>query len=304
MGLYQFRFDPELLSTFLAVAEARRISAAAKNLNLSQPSVTAHIHALESALETQLFIRSVKGVELTSAGTQLYDKARFILEYINETAQKFQAEQEPKGRLTIAASTTIADHILPSLLAEFKRRYQKVSITLLVKNTEEVLTLVREGSVPLGLVEGHARAASVRLETFLEDELVLVAPPVWASSIRKISDAFRYPFLTREAGSGTRAVIERELKKNRISTKDFKEVLEFGSSTAIKNAVAAELGVSFLSEASLKTELALGRVAVVPLSDLKISRAFRWALPAGTLSGTAGEFYKFAAGLRSFYSRA
>ncbi|WP_295900162.1 LysR family transcriptional regulator [uncultured Bdellovibrio sp.] len=299
MNNYDFRFNPELLSTFLAVAEAGRVSAAAKSLHISQPSVTSHIRQLEEALGVQLFKRSVKGVELTAKGQKFHDKAKQIFSLINNAVHDIEGGHEPKGKLMIAASTTIADYVLPSLLSDFKKRYPLVQVSLKVQNTEEVLDLVREEHAPLGLVEGHARAASVHLEPFLEDELVLVVPSAWVASIRKTSDILNYPLLMREPGSGTRSIIEREFKKRNISIKNFKEVIEMGSAGAIKSAVAAELGVSFLSRISVQNEMALGKITTVPLPDLKMIRMFRWALPSGGLSPSAQEFYRFASGLQT-----
>src|SRR5262245_38854005 len=114
------RLDPSLLPTFLAVVDAGRISAAAKVLHLSQPAVTAQIRRLEEALGTTLFVRSVHGVVPTLAGDRLAGHARSIARQLDDAAASVAACDEPIGELVLAASTTIAGYVLPSVLAGFR----------------------------------------------------------------------------------------------------------------------------------------------------------------------------------------
>lgn len=292
--MYSFPFDPELLTTFLTVADTGSVSSAARALSISQPSVTAHLQKLEEDLKAPLFRRSVSGMSLTPQGQKLIEHAKAILSLAEKAALDVAGAKTARGTLRIAASTTTATYILPPLLTEFHRRFPEIGIELNVINTDQVLKKIREGKSSLGLVEGHSRAPSITLEAFVEDELVLVASPQLASTIRKSTDFKRQNLLMREPGSGTRAVIERALKKNGIGLKDFKEVLEIGSPEAIKSAASHGLGISFLSKSSLQNEIALGKLIQIPLSDLRITRTFHWALPSGGLSGVAEEFYKFA----------
>src|SRR5262245_25872683 len=112
--------DPALLSTFLEVIDSGRISAAAKSLHLSQPAITAQVRRLEESLGTALFIRSAQGVPPTDAGRRLVRYARSVREVIDEAMADLATEPELAGSLAVAASTTIAAHILPPLLAGFR----------------------------------------------------------------------------------------------------------------------------------------------------------------------------------------
>ena len=294
MNSYRLSFDPDLLTTFLAVVDAGRISAAAHMVHLSQPAVTARIGNLEKALGVQLLIRSVGGVKLTAAGQKFYDQAKKIYGLLDEAAFDAGRAKAPRGRLVIAASTTIADHLLPQLMFEFKRRCGELSLILNVANTEEVLRQVSKGNVPFGMVEGHARAASLRLEPFIEDEIVLVGPPSIVGVPRHAVDVLKRPLIGREMGSGTRAVVERALRKTGVWSKNFSYAAELGSTEAIKSAVGVGLGLAFVSSCAIKNELALRKLIVIPLVDLKIMRLFYWVLPSGSLTGLASEFYRFA----------
>jgi DNA-binding transcriptional LysR family regulator len=287
--------EPTLLTTFLAVLDAGRISAAAQALHLSQPAVTAQVRRLEGALGRMLFLRSVHGVTPTAAGLRLASHARTVRKLLDDAALDVADVGTEQQALHIAASTTIAAHVLPQLLAEFRTRHGNVSLHVEIGNTSEVVTAVREGRSPLGLVEGHARAMGVRLEPFLDDELVPIVARDSSMNVRQLGDLADVPLLWREAGSGTRAVVERALQKAGVRRKRVRALdVVLGSTEAIVSGASAGLGVAFVSRMSVRMALAAGAVRIVPGLGLDLRRTFRWALPAGSLSGTAAQFHAFA----------
>jgi DNA-binding transcriptional LysR family regulator len=288
-------FDPALLLTFLAVIDAGRISAAAKAVRLSQPAVTAQVRKLEAALGVALFVRSSRGVAATDAGLRLAEYARSIRRLWEQAASEVSTTNEQKGPLVISASTTIAAHLLPPLLAGFRAVHRTAPLRVYVDNTDGVVEAVRTGRVPLGLVEGHARALGVRLEPFVDDEIVPIVGRAAPFVVRRSRDLETVPLLWREAGSGTRAVVERALSRARIRRRGVRELdLELGSTEAVVGAAAAGLGVAFVSRWSVRAHLTAGLVRVVPGLDLVVRRTFSWALPAGALGGMARTFYEFA----------
>lgn len=291
---YLTKFDPGLISTFLTVADAGKISQAAKVLHLSQPAVTAQMRKLEATLGARLFERSIGGVALTPEGRRFYDQARKVFALLDEIAREFSENSEIGGQLTVFASTTIASHVLPPILAQFRLRHPQVGIELCARNTEEVLRGVSAGEAPLGLVEGVARASRVRLEPFLDDELVLIASSRFSSSVSRLSDLARHPLLWREQGSGSRAVIERALRKSGWKRSQFDYSIRLGNTEAIKAGVMAGLGVAFVSRWSIQSELALGKLKVIPMADFRLVRKFHWVLPSGHLPKLVLEFYRFA----------
>jgi DNA-binding transcriptional LysR family regulator len=287
--------EPVLLTTFLAVLEAGRVSAAARVLHLSQPAVSAQVRRLEEAVGATLFVRSAHGVTPTESGLKLATSARVVRHTLEDAVSALSNAREERGELVIGASTTIAAHILPSLLARFRSRHRSVSLKVDVGNTEHVVAAVRAARVPRGLVEGHARAAGVRLEAFLDDEIVAVVGRDAPFALRSARDLVDTPVLWRERGSGTRAVLERALAKAGVKRGSIRALdVEFGSTEAIVGGAVAGLGVAFVSRVSVAAHLAAGLVRVVPGLDLAVRRTFYWALPSGALSGMAARFHALA----------
>lgn len=289
--------DPALLSTFLAVVHAGRISAAAKRIHLSQPAVTAQVRKLEDALGAALFIRSAHGVTPTAAALRLAGYAREVRRLLDQAAADVAGRDAEVGPLVVGASTTIAAHVLPPLLAQFRAVHPGIPIRVHVANTELVVEEVRAGRVPLGLVEGHARASGIRLEPFADDELVLITGRDAPFNVRRARDLEAVPLLWREAGSGTRAVVERALREAGVRRGRVRHLdVELGSTEAVIGAAAAGLGVAFVSRWSVRPHLMAGVVRVVAGLDLVIRRTFRWALAGGfaAAGGAAERFYAFA----------
>ena len=281
-------FDSRQLALFRTVVETGSLTAAARRVHVSQPAVTAAIQKLEGALGVTLLERSARGVTPTDAGRKLLGHARAIDALMSEALADVTERQEPLGPLVIGASTTIAAGLLPTLIARFRESEGDVGVRLVVGNTGEILDQVRSRELPLGLVEGPSRAPRIRLERFGDDTLL----PVVAASRERRVDLGSTPVLWREVGSGTRAVVEKALRKRgrRPQAMD----LELGSTSAIRRAVALGLGLGFLSRWSIDDALDAGRVRVAPLPDLAIERRFSWASASGELTGTAARFRAFA----------
>lgn len=284
--------DPNLFETFMTVANVGKVAQAAVQMNLSQPAVTAKVRKLEAQLGVILFKRSAHGVELTAKGQQFYDQIRLLWHDLDGAIQKL-SEQVPSGELTLGASTTIASDVLPEILSAFALRFEKIAIKLEVGNTEKILEDLRSGAVSVGLVEGLSKAPGIRLEPFVSDELVVVGAIKFKSQLKSITDLTKVPILWRESGSGTRAVIERALKKAGISKKQLSYQYEMASTNSIKSAACLGMGIAFLSRWSIQNEVSLGQLMVFSIPPLNIARSFHWALPGGGL-GSANLFYEFA----------
>ncbi|HEX9081390.1 MAG TPA: LysR family transcriptional regulator [Holophagaceae bacterium] len=289
--------DPRRLETFRVVAQARQVSAAARQLHLSQPAVTAQIRQLEADVGRPLFTRHATGMELTEAGRLLLDYARRIHGLLSEAGQRLLEEDQLGGELRIAASTTAAAYLLPPILRGFLAGRTPTAIILEVGNTEEALAWVREGRTPLALVEGLTRAAGLSLEPYLQDELVPVRPvrgPRALAALRTVADLAALPLVWREPGSGTRAVVERALRKARVARAPRASDLVVGDTEAIKACVLLGLGIGFLSRWSIQREVRQGLLEVVPLPDLAIPRTFSWVQGGGGAPGLAAAFLRHA----------
>src|SRR6266481_4298410 len=301
------RIPSILLQTFLTVAEAGRISEAARRLHLSQPTVTGHIRRLEANLETTLFIRSAKGVYLTERGAHLRESVQDVFAELEQILQDLDRTREVNGTLTLAASTTVARYFVPRIFIRFHHYHPAVALHLVVGNTEEVLDHLRQQRVGLGLVEGHQRSPGVRLEQFMPDEIVPVcAPRIPDPKLRRaieglksVRDLEALPLIWRESGAGTRAVVESALKEGGVNPRKLDQRFELGSNEAIKSLVIGGLGVGFFSCWDIQKEIATGLVRQINIPGLRIQRMFSWALPSGELGGLPGEFYQFANSIRS-----
>lgn len=293
--------DLRLLRSFLSVAQSGKISNAAKQLHLSQPAVTAHLRRLEEVIGKPLFSRSTRGVKLTSHGHTLRNLAVDVQNTLARIETSFHQEQKLSGELRFGASLTIASNVIPIFVAEFCRVYPDIGIELRVDNTAVVLEAVRESGYPFGLVEGTPRAAGLRMERFVDDELVLVAGTNkahakyqrLAAAVTAAEDLYRIPLIWRELGSGTRAVTETALRKAGIQLKRLTYQFVMADVQAIKTATVYCLGFSFLSRWSVKNEVAAGQLRILNIPNLSILRGFCWVLPSGALGEPSDSFVRF-----------
>lgn len=296
-GIVEEGLDSRRLATFRAVAEAGQITLAAQRLHLSQPAVTAQVQQLEAAVGQALLERRARGVVPTEAGRRLLEYAVRVERLLEEAEAAVAGRRVARGPLVLGASTTVANYVLPPLLAAFSRTEGGVAVRLEVGNTAEVLARVEAGEIPLGLTEGPSRAPRARLAPFLPDELVPViapeAPPELAR-LRRPEELLDVPIAWREPGSGTRQVIERALRKVIGKRPPHPRDLQLGSTEAIKGVVRTGLAVGFVSRVSVREELASGRLRIAELRGLRIERHFSWVLPGRELSATAARFHAFA----------
>lgn len=261
------------LALFHAVAQAGGISRGAERLHVSQPAVSKQIKELEDALGIRLLERLPRGSRLTDGGKLLAQYVQRMAVVEEETARAIDEFRGLKrGRLAVGASMTIGAYLLPQVFGEFHRRHPDIELELEIANTETIQHHLMEGSFDIGLTEGLMDAEHLDSEVFHEDELVAIAPhghPLLKHKRVTAREFCREPFILREAGSGTRAVVERALGKRDLKVKP---VLSLANPEAIKRAVIAGLGVAIVSRLAIACELQIGSLAVVPLKDLVIHR--------------------------------
>ncbi|ACG72909.1 transcriptional regulator, LysR family [Anaeromyxobacter sp. K] len=290
------RLDPRKLETFRVVAQARKISTAAKLLHLSQPAVTAQIRALEEECGRALLVRSSKGVTPNDWGLRLLDTAKQVHALLGEVEGAFLEEPGVGEEVVLGASMTTASYVVPPLVAGYRAVHGRAPFRMQVANTARVLEWVADGKVPLGIVEGRLRSPRVHLERYLEDELVAVAAASARDLLRisRAADLASAPLLLREPGSNTRALVEEALAGVLGARSVRRSELLFGSNQSIKMAAVAGLGVAFVSRWSVQLEVAAGTLRILPLRDLRLTRSFSWATASPRLQGAAGRFQAWA----------
>lgn len=262
-----------LVRIFLTVVEQGSFTRAAGVLNISQSAASRDVQELERQLGLALVERRSRGVVPTEAGEHLTTYARriFALERLAEdTLSELRGLQQ--GKLAIGASSTIGIYMLPPLLGAYRRRYPGIELFLDIGNTQQIAEHLLEHRLDVAYVEGPVELAGLELAPWHEDELVVIAAPdhplAWRPQIAA-HDLSAAPFVLREAGSGTREVMEQALAERGITVA---VVMELGSTEAVKQAVAAGLGISIVSRFTIQLELALQRLVVLPVSDLTIRR--------------------------------
>jgi DNA-binding transcriptional LysR family regulator len=284
---------------FRAVAEQRSFRKAAEELYLTQPAVSLQIKALEEDLGVQLFDRGGAQITLTEAGRILLGYSQQLSALLAQAEHDLAAlSGEHGGHLALGASTTIAQYVLPRLLAEFRREHPRVHPTLISGNTEHIVDAVEKQKIALGFIEGPARSRDVKTESFLEDELVLIASTAHELAERNLiscAELAGTPLLMRERGSGTRHVIEMALARQGVKRSSLQIVMELDSTEAIKSAVEAGLGIGFVSRWAIAKDLRLdSSFKIVDVEGLRIKREFLIAYASGPEPlGLAREFRRY-----------
>jgi DNA-binding transcriptional LysR family regulator len=286
------------LKVFCTVAETKSFSKTSEIIHLTQPAVSLQIQALEEIYETKLFDRSSSMVTLTPAGEVLYKYAKEILA-LYASAEKVIGKLTGlvKGSITIGACSNIGNYLLPNVITNFKKTHPKIKIHLLVSNTKRVIEMLNSGYIDLGLVEGDAVKQKMNFKKLISDELLLIVSPnhPWAKKKEvSISEITKEPFIFREAGSGTRQMIEKFLARHGITQHEMKISAVLGSTEAIKDVVENGLGISIISVWAARKESKYGTLRLLRLKEEKMVRDFSLIINKNLVSSRAlDEFLTF-----------
>jgi DNA-binding transcriptional LysR family regulator len=225
---------------------------------------------LEEYFNTRLFDRTHNRITLTEVGKRVYEYAEKIFkEYAEMENAVKEMTGDMSGVLVIGASTTIAEYLLPVLLGDFKSKYPDMCIRLKVSNTDEIVSMVENNDIDLGVVEAPVGNKSLAVSLCSIDQLVAIVPPRHPLAKRHevtVQELVTYPYISREEGSGTREVINEYFSRAGLSRDDLNTVMELGSPEAIKGAVAAGMGVSILSRTAVQKDLQLGLLKAINLN--------------------------------------
>ncbi|SMC46654.1 LysR family transcriptional regulator [Sporomusa malonica] len=263
------------LTVFLYVAEEGSFSAAAKKLELTQPTVSFHIDNLEKNFGCPLFKRTSKGVSLTIYGDKLYETTRTINGLITDTHKEIQAmAQGSAGRILLGASTIPADYILPPLLANFLKKHTGLTISLVTGDSHTILEKFNHGEFPIAVI-GTKPDDSLTSQPLWTDKLILAAHPDFETADYTSKDwLLTLPFILRKKSSGTASSALNALSRFGIDTDHLSVVMEAGSNQAVKAAIMSKIGVGFISEWAVEGELKSGQLIALPLPEPVIERQF------------------------------
>lgn len=264
------------LELFCEVIEEESISKVAKKRFITQPAITKQIRQLENLYKVNLFERNNGHLFVTREGKELYSIAKKIAYQYN---QSFQIINELNGQeysnLTIGASYTIGEYILPKTLGKFKQEQAGLNISLKVSSTPTILNSLKENQISFGLVEGKVEDKDFKIKKFAEDELVVVCSqyhPLRDSNKNLfLEDLRNEKFIWREKNSGLRTLLEDTLRE-KVGVEELGIYMELGSNQAIKGAVEADLGVAILSRLIVKNELEYGTLSTLNIDNFTIQR--------------------------------
>ena len=277
---------PDLISLDLlaSVAALGSIRQAAMAHGISQPAASTRLRALEGTLGVELLVRSSGGAQLTPAGRVVVGWSEQVLGDVRSLLTATAAlRHERRTQVHVAASMTVAEYLAPEWLVRLATLDPQLHVALDMANSEQVAELVRDGRVDLGFVEGASRVIGLRSQVLLDDELVLVVGPHhrWASRRSDVTAAelAATPQVLREAGSGTREVLEEWLGASGLVAT---AVVELGSTTAIKRAVESGVAPAVLSRLAVHADVRDGRLVAVPIAGGGPTRTIRalWSATA------------------------
>ena len=249
------------LEAFVQVSESGSFSKAAKELFLTQPTISAHISSLEKELNVRLFIRNTKEVSLSDDGKDLYRYAKQITDLEKAIEERFYMDSDDgKHVITIAASTIPAQYLLPKVLMCYRERYPKEQIKIMETDSSEVVTQVVDHMVDVGFTGTVLEKKHCKYIPFYKDELAVITPDTPEYRILKeqnrddIDWIKRKPLILREEGSGTRKEAEKQLKNAGISMETLDIVASIANQETIKKSVKQGMGITVLSRLAAEDE--------------------------------------------------
>lgn len=259
------------LEAFVQVAEGGSFSKAAKELYLTQPTISAHISSLEKELNVRLFIRNTKEVGLSDDGQELYKYAKKIIDLEYQIQERFHVNKLEKTRsITIAASTIPAQYLLPDVLLMFKERYPQEKFKLIETDSSEVVTHILDGIADIGFTGTVLEKKYCKYIPFYKDKLAIITPNTkkyrdLQTENKGIKWVEEESVIMREEGSGTRKEAEKQLKKAGVSTNELNIIASIDNQETIKRSVRQGMGISVLSQLATEEEVRTGQVLAFPI---------------------------------------
>lgn len=286
--------DLNVLELLVGVDDHGGLGAASRMAGTAQPNASRAIKQLERKLGMTLLQRGPTGSTLTPQGTVVAHWARIVLTdagKLLDVAEGLRAERS--AELTVGASMTVAEHLMPAWLGRFRTLHSDVTIHLQVHNSTQVFDQVSAGHCDVGFVESPSVPPTLHNVVVARDRLVVVVHPKHPWVRRRtpltIAELARTPLLVREPGSGTRTTLD-------VSLQDYERaapLLELGSAAAIRTSVLGGVGPAVMSTLAVADQVESGELRVIPVGGLDLERALRavWSGPR-QLDGPAGQLVR------------
>lgn len=285
------------LKVFRSVATLLSFTKAANELFISQPAISKHIQELEKEYGVRLFDRIGNRIQLTHAGQLMLDHACKIIDaYQNLNYDMKKLTSKSEGELRLGASTTISLYVLPEMIAEFRKQYPDIRLTLLSGNSHEIKDVLAAGRIDLGMVEGIKQQPQFKYTPFMDDELVAMVNahnPLAMKDEITLDELKEIPIVLRELGSGTLDVIQEALKSHGIHLSDLNIEMNLGTTEGIKHFVEHSDCMGIISIRAIYQEVFNKMFKVLDIKSCKISRQFCFVEKRGETARLAKKFKTF-----------
>ncbi|MDE0583175.1 LysR family transcriptional regulator [Planococcus sp. A6] len=281
------------LEIFVTTAEQKSFTRAAELLHMTPSAISLSIKALENKLGVRLFERSNKYVQLTEAGQVMYAQSKeILLKYDQLKLALTELEPSTAMPLSIGAAYTFGEYFLPGIIYAFSKRHPNITPNITIHNSKTIIEQIHKQELDIGfIVEGEASGSDVDTKLFTEEGMVIIArsnhPIIRHSQVdRRLLEAETW--IIREPGSGTRDVTDKLFAQLGIAPK---KVMSFGSSQTIKESVALGLGISYLSESTVKSETKIGSIGAITLADFPNKSRFHYITHRASFHTQAAQLF-------------
>ncbi len=271
------------LHIFKVVASHLSFTKAAEQLFISQPAISKSIRNLEEAYGITLFLRKRNSIELTNDGKSFLVYANKILEIHAEMENQFLHKYEKFPEvIPFGVSTTLANYIIPKVIAKFRTQFPKTNFKITSGNSEEIEGLILNQELDFGITEGKNTNPKLHFNKFVKDEIVLVTNaknPAYKKNAMEIRELPEIPIIEREMGSGTKEILYGYLNKHKI--RKLNTVVTLNSTEAIKNYLLHSDNYAFVSMHAITEELIDNTLKIIDVNGLTIERWFYFVSRTG-----------------------
>ena len=260
------------LEAFVRIVKNKSLSQTAKELYLTQPTVSSYISSLEADLGVQLFTRTTKEVHTTSEGEQIYLYAKDIVNLSNKIRNAFKEEsKDDVNEIVISSSSIPGQYLLPGMLANFSKRHPNTEFRVHETDSNGAVTDVAEHRADIGFCGTIIPKTACTFLPFYEDELILITPntPYYRKMQENNDLTFlaKADFVMREQGSGTKQEAMKILQKNGLKLEEIKVVARFGNTGAVLLSVKEGVGVAVVSKLAARSEIKNNEILSFPLQE-------------------------------------
>lgn len=264
--------------TFITLSETLNYTKAAQQLCITQPAVTQHIKHLENYYHVPLFTHAHKQLQLTPQGKILQKHIMRIAADEAKLNELLTMNTTQPHHFRFGATRTIGEFILPQKLPNYLSTHPETTLSMIVENTSTLLQMLKDGQIDFAFIEGYFKKSDFTYHLLFKEPFIAVKGKDYQlnKQVQRLEDLLNETLILREAGSGTREILERVLDEQNLQPHDFKKLIEIGNIHAIKQLVLQNQGITFLYEAAIKEELEKKTLEQIPLTDFQITREFNF----------------------------